>query len=132
MTLSRHRNAWPVAVLADAAAVVVFAAIGRASHHEPVGPRGVWHTAWPFLLGAALGLALTAYARVRPTAVRAGLRVWVWTVVIGMVVRSATGVGVAVAFVVVASVVLGVFLVGWRMAVRLRAWRSRWGRIARR
>lgn len=92
----------------------------------------MWHTAWPFLLGAALGLALTAYARVRPTAVRAGLRVWVWTVVIGMVVRSATGVGVAVAFVVVASVVLGVFLVGWRMAVRPRTRRSRLGRIARR
>jgi hypothetical protein len=122
---SRRRDAWPVAVLGDVAAVLVFALIGRANHDESVGPHGVWHTAWPFLLGAALGLAATAYARVSPTAVRAGVRVWVWTLVIGMVVRAATGAGTAVAFVIVAAVVLAVFLVGWRAALVWRTWR-RW------
>jgi hypothetical protein len=123
--LTRRRDAWPVAVVGDGLAILVFAVIGRANHHESTGPHGVWHTAWPFLLGAALGLAATAYARVSPTAVRAGVRVWVWTLVIGMVVRASTGVGTAIAFVIVAAVVLGAFLVGWRAALVWRTWRNR-------
>ena len=125
MRLSRRREAWPIAVVADAVSVLVFVVIGRNSHHESTGAHGVWHTAWPFLLGAALGLAFTAYSRVTPTAIRAGVRVWVWTVVIGLVVRSATGGGIAPAFIVVAAVVLGVFLVGWRAVLtwsRVRRW----------
>ena len=126
MLRTRHGTTWIVAVVADAVVVVVFATIGRASHHEGTRLHGVWHTAWPFLLGAAFGLAVTAYARVRPTTVRAGVRVWVWTVVIGMVVRSATGAGTAPAFVAVATVVLGAFLVGWRAAYGVRKFRTFW------
>jgi hypothetical protein len=128
MLRTRGAHAWPIAVAGDAVAILLFAVIGRANHHESTGMRGVWHTAWPFLLGAALGLAATAYARVSPTAVRAGVRVWVWTLVIGMVVRAATGGGTAVAFVIVAAIVLGVFLVGWRAALGWRARRSTFSR----
>lgn len=127
----RSRNTWTIAVPADAVAILVFALIGRANHHESTGAQGVWHTAWPFFLGAALGLAATAYARVSPTAVRSGIRVWVWTLVIGMVVRAATGAGTALAFVIVAAIVLAFFLVGWRAALTWRAWRSRWHRLSR-
>jgi hypothetical protein len=130
MPLSR-RSDWPIAVVGDAVAILVFAAIGRANHGESTSAHGIWHTAWPFLLGAALGLGATAYARISPTSVRAGVRVWVWTLVIGMVVRAATGAGTALAFVIVAVIVLGVFLVGWRLALSWRSWRSRWRRIAR-
>ena len=122
MFRSRRRRDWAIAVVADAVAVLVFVLIGRANHHESTGVGGVWHTAWPFLVGAALGLALTAYTRVGPTSIAAGVRVWVWTLVIGMVLRSATGGGTAVAFVVVATIVLGVFLVGWRAALLWRTW----------
>jgi hypothetical protein len=125
MLRTRPGNAWPIAVVGDAVAIVVFAVIGRANHHESTGPHGVWHTAWPFLLGAALGLGATAYARVSPTAIRAGVRVWVWTLVIGMVVRAATGAGTALAFVIVAAIVLGVLLVGWRAALLWRTWQRR-------
>jgi hypothetical protein len=130
MPWSTRRNAWPIAIVADAVAVLLFVVIGRANHHESDSAHGIWHTAWPFLLGAALGLALTAYARLAPTAIRAGVRVWVWTVVIGLVVRDATGGGVPVAFVIVAIIVLGVFLVGWRAALTWRTWRSHWRRVA--
>jgi hypothetical protein len=112
-------------------AIVVFAAIGRANHDESTAAHGIWHTAWPFLLGAALGLAATAYARTSPTSVRAGVRVWVWTLVIGMVVRAATGAGTAVAFVIVAAIVLAAFLIGWRALLTWRTWRSRWRRLTR-
>jgi hypothetical protein len=124
-----RRRTWPVAVAGDAVAILVFALIGRANHHESTGAHGIWHTAWPFLLGAALGLAATAYARVSPTAVRSGVRVWVWTLVIGMVVRAATGAGTAIAFVIVAAIVLAAFLVGWRAALTWRTWRSRRRRL---
>ena len=131
----RTRNrAWPIAVVGDALAILLFATIGRANHHETTGIGGVWHTAWPFLLGAALGLAATTYARVSPTALRAGVRVWVWTLVIGMVVRAATGAGTAIAVVIVAALVLAAFLVGWRAVLAWRSWRSwrsRWRRITR-
>jgi hypothetical protein len=110
----------------DTVAVLVFVLVGRANHHESAGIGGVWHTGWPFLVGAGLGLALTAYTRVRPTSIPAGVRVWVWTFVIGMVLRSATGGGTAAGFVVVAAIALGVFLVGWRAALSWRTWRSRW------
>lgn len=119
------RRAWPIAIVGDAVAVLLFVVIGRANHHESTGLHGIGHTAWPFLLGAALGLAVTAYTRLDPTSVRAGTRVWVWTVVIGLVVRAATGGGTPAAFVVVTAVVLGAFLVGWRVALGWRTWRRR-------
>jgi len=44
-----------VALLAggDAAALLMFAAVGRGSHAELDGIAGVLDTAWPFLLGAS-------------------------------------------------------------------------------
>jgi hypothetical protein len=131
MLRRRRADSWALAIAGDAVAIVVFAVIGRANHHEATGLHGVWHTAWPFLLGAALGLAATAYARVSPTAVRSGVRVWVWTLVIGMVVRAATGAGTAIAFVIVAAIVLAVFIIGWRALFGWRTWSSRWRHIAR-
>jgi hypothetical protein len=104
-----------VALLLDCALVVVFAAVGRASHDEsgPVG--GALSTAWPFLVGTTLGwLVVRAMRRSWPLDVAPGVTVWFATVVVGMVLRRAVGSGTAVSFVVVASVVLAAFLLGWR------------------
>lgn len=46
--------------------------------------------------------------------------VWISTVVIGMLLRKASAQGVAVSFVIVASTVTAVFLLGWRGLARLR------------
>jgi len=48
-----------------------------------------------------------------------GIVVWLSTVVVGMLLRRLTGDGTAASFVVVALVVLGVFLLGWRAARQL-------------
>lgn len=114
------RRAWLVTVAADAVAVLAFAAVGRANHGESDGAAGIWHTAWPFLLGTAIGLGVARFTRSDPFAVRTGVRVWLWTLVIGMVVRHTIGGGTPVAFVVVAAVVLAALLVGWRAVL---AWR---------
>jgi hypothetical protein len=96
----------------DVLFVVAFVIIGRASHGESL--LGTLVTLWPFLAGLAIGwLVMRAWRgprRLWPTAVV----VWLVTVVAGMLLRLVSGQGVETSFVVVATLVLGVFLVGWR------------------
>lgn len=125
MRLTSRRNPWPIAVAADLLVVIVFAAVGRANHHESTGIHGVLRTAWPFGLGALLALALSAWTHTDPLTLRIGLRVWLWTLVIGMVVRHASGDGTALSFVIVATLVLAALFLGWRLAFRWSRWRSR-------
>ncbi|MHA7653679.1 DUF3054 domain-containing protein [Mycobacterium sp. ML4] len=105
----------------DVVAVLVFCALGRRSHDEGLSVGGLASTAWPFLSGTALGWLISRGWRA-PTAVApTGVIVWVSTVVAGMLLRKATSAGVAAAFVVVASTVTAVFLLGWRAGVQLAA-----------
>ena len=94
--------------------VLVFALSGRTSHAEALDPAGLWGTAWPFLAGAAIGwLAIRAWRA--PLAVwPTGVVIWVSSVLLGMLLRALTGQGTAVAFIIVATVTLGLLLVGWR------------------
>jgi len=107
------RQVWSAAA-ADALCVLAFCAVGRRSHAEGVTISGVAGTAWPFLVGAVLGWLLSRGWR-RPLAVvPTGLAVWVCTIAIGMVLRKANSGSVAVTFVVVASTVTALLLLGWR------------------
>jgi hypothetical protein len=109
------RPSVPFALLADACCVLAFVAIGRLAHHDGDGAAGLWHTAWPFLLGLLIGLVVARYWR-RPTAIRpAGLGAWLGAAAIGMAIRVAAGQGTAVAFIAVALAFLGLFLLGWRV-----------------
>ncbi|WP_286277105.1 DUF3054 domain-containing protein [Naasia aerilata] len=113
-----------LAFAVDLVLVLVFVLIGRASHGEDQAGFAV--TLLPFLAGLLAGWLLRSGRP--PLAVRSGAVVWAATVVLGMLLRAATGQGIAPAFVVVAVLVLGVFLVGWRavglLIARLRG-RSR-------
>jgi hypothetical protein len=101
-----------LAALADVVLVVAFVLIGRASHNE--GPLGTLVTLWPFLAGLAVGW-LGARAWQSPFRVRwTGITIWAATVIVGMLLRLASGQGVQLGFVIVATVVLGIFLLGWR------------------
>ena len=110
--------------LADLGCVLLFVVIGRANHHAGGGLAGLWDTAWPFATGTAVGLLATRYWQ-RPTAVvPVGVGVWLCTVAIGMLLRVVSGQGTAFAFVLVALAFLGLFQLGWRVAVG-RAARAR-------
>jgi FtsH-binding integral membrane protein len=107
----------PLALVADLVAVLVFAAAGRASHAEENAALGVLTTAWPFIAALLLSwFVVMVRARRLPLDVSAAVPVWLGTVALGMALRAATGRGVAVSFVLVATVVLGVLLLGWRAA----------------
>ncbi|WP_040839116.1 DUF3054 domain-containing protein [Nocardia brevicatena] len=114
----------PIAV--DVLLVVLFCVIGRRSHDEAI-LGGLLHTVWPFGIGLAVGWVLAAVASRRraddepfdgtmlwPT----GIAVWGATLVIGMLLRAASGQGTAPSFILVAGSVLALFLLGWRGAIR--------------
>lgn len=106
-----------LAAVADAALILLFAAIGRDAHQRGDVIAGVLLTAWPFLAGAALawmGLRVwRAPLRVWP----AGVSVWIGAVALGMVLRAVTGQTVVLPFIIVALLSLGVFLLGYRLIV---------------
>jgi hypothetical protein len=116
----------PVAAVAAVAAatldccgVLAFVLIGRHAHDHGDSPAGVWHTAWPFLAGLAIGVVVTRAWR-RPFAiVPAGLGAWLGTAVAGMVIRVLAGQGTAAAFIAVALGFLALFLLGWRLIGRM-------------
>ncbi|WP_203417014.1 DUF3054 domain-containing protein [Jiangella ureilytica] len=110
------------ALLLDVALVLLFVLIGRRTHDDPLSLVGLARTAWPFAAGVAAGWVVAVLRRRPPAALVTGVTVWVATVAVGMLLRAASGQGTAVSFVVVATVVLGAFLVGWRgLAARLPA-----------
>ncbi|HAG58025.1 MAG TPA: DUF3054 domain-containing protein [Arthrobacter bacterium] len=106
------------AALSDAFLILLFAAIGRDAHQRGEIVTGVFLTAWPFLVGAALAW-LGARAWRRPLSITSGVVIWLGTVAGGMILRAVTGQTVVVAFVIVALLSLGLFLVGYRALVAL-------------
>jgi hypothetical protein len=114
--LRLQRPAW---LAVDVVGVLVFCAVGRRSHDEGLNVTGIAVTAWPFLTGTVVGWLVSRGWR-RPTAVApTGVVVWLCTVVIGMLLRKATSAGVAASFVVVATTVTALLLLGWRVAAGL-------------
>lgn len=107
-----------LSLLADAALVLVFVLIGRASHDEnPV--LGALVTLWPFFAGLLVGWIVSRGLRAPLAIVRTGIPVWASTVIVGMLLRAVSGQGVQVSFVVVTCIVLAYFLLGWRLVARL-------------
>ena len=106
-----QRLRWPGI---DVAVVALFAAVGRLSHEEGLTLGGWLHTAWPFLVGLAVGWSLVIGLKRPPASLPAGVIAWAATVPTGMVLRQLTGEGTATSFVIVATLVLGVGLLGAR------------------
>jgi hypothetical protein len=116
----RARGRPVVAIAGDVLAVAVFVLVGRGSHGEGEALRGVVVTGWPFVAGLAVGWAILLARRIRPLSSSAGLGLAACTVAIGMVLRhTVSHDGTPLSFVVVASLFLTAFLVGWRALARV-------------
>jgi len=103
-----------IAAVADLFLVLVFVLIGRGSHEEGFTLLGTLNTAWPFVVGLALGWLVSRAWREPLSMRQAALPIWASTVVIGVLLRAVSGQGVAVSFVIVTLLVLAAFLFGWR------------------
>lgn len=112
------------AFLLDVVLVIAFAATGRAQHDENLW-SGLATTAWPFLVGLGVGWVVTLGWRAPTAPVRTGLGVWAATIIGGMLLRAASGQGIAISFIIVASIVLFVALFGWRIVAALIGRRRR-------
>jgi Protein of unknown function (DUF3054) len=102
--------------LVDVIAILVFVALGRQSHDEDGGwLGGLVQVAAPFLLALVLGwVALRAWRRPMDPATGVGL--WLVVVVLGMLLRRVVfDRGTATPFVIVATLFIGVLLIGWRL-----------------
>ncbi len=102
----------------DAIAVLAFVVAGRRSHDEG---GNAWvetaKVAAPFLIALAVGWCATR-AWKRPEALATGAGIWAVTVVLGMLLRRAVfDRGTAASFVIVATLVTGALLLGWRAVV---------------
>lgn len=101
----------PLAI--DLVLVLVFAAVGRASHGE--GLSGILVTAWPFLLACLLAWVVIAALGDQGHGLRAATVLWLVTWLGGMAIRVAAGGTAQGAFVVVAGAFLALVLYGWRL-----------------
>ncbi|MDO5627782.1 MAG: DUF3054 domain-containing protein [Mobilicoccus sp.] len=104
-----------LALVLDALVIAGFAALGREQHDSGPAITGALETAWPFLIGGAVGWLVWWLARRSPAlGLGGGAVVWLSTVVVGMALRALTGQGTAFVFVLVTLGVTGAFLLGWR------------------
>ena len=94
----------------DVVAVVVFVAIGRRNHNEGTALSGIIGVAAPFLI--ALGISWIGLRTWRKPFNRASLvATWIITVAIGLLLRRLVfDRGIAIAFIIVATITLGVLL----------------------
>jgi Protein of unknown function (DUF3054) len=106
-------------LILDVAAVLAFVAIGRHTHHDGDALAGLWQTAWPFGAGLVIGLVAVRAWRAPLALVPTGLGAWLGAAGAGMVIRVLAGQGTAAAFIGVALAFLGLFLLGWRVVVRI-------------
>ena len=116
MTSANLARRVQIASALDTAIVVTFVAIGRRTHDEDEAISGLVATAAPFVIALAISWVVWRVWNV-PSTTTTGLRVWLTTVAIGMLLRRFVfDDGTATSFVIVATAFLGVFLVGWRVA----------------
>jgi hypothetical protein len=116
-------SSWVSPLVTDLLVVMLFAFLGRVAHAEGDLVAGTLTTAAPFALGLLAGWLRAPCAGI-PTAhrartVRFGWWLLAWTMGGGVLLRAMLGDGLAPAFLLVATTVLTVGLVG-------RRWGQQW------
>ena len=133
--LANHRHRQPfntqsalLCAAADTAVVLLFIALGRFSHSEPLSLGGLAGTGWPFVVGLIGGYLGVVIARLTPISLAGGLVVSLKAFILSMILRAGIQQDpTPLAFVMVTAVVLVGLMLGWRMLAlqRLRRRRSR-------
>lgn len=104
---------------ADLVLVALFALLGRRSHEETLTAGGVFETAWPFLAALAAGWLICRLWKAPLRLFPHGICLWLITLAGGMALRLVSGATAALPFVIVATLVLALFLLGHRLIATL-------------
>ena len=116
--MTPQRRAATLRFILDIICVVIFVIIGRRNHNETTDAVGTLRTAAPFLI-ALLGAWVGAKAWRAPRTLSTGVVLWIVTTAVGLGIRRLVfGDGIATPFVIVATLVLGLLLVGTRLQKR--------------
>jgi peptidoglycan/LPS O-acetylase OafA/YrhL len=112
------RRAASLRFILDVVCVVIFVIVGRRNHDETTDAVGTLRTTAPFLI-ALLGAWVGSKAWRAPRALSTGVVLWIVTAGVGLGIRRFVfGDGIATPFVIVATLVLGLLLVGTRLQRR--------------
>ena len=118
-TPTRQAMPAPVVFVVDVVCVIIFAMAGRSAHGGMQGLADVAGVAWPFLVALGVGwMIVGGTRRAAPRTISDGVIVFVATLAGGMLLRGATGGGIASAFIMVAAGFLALTLIGWRLLAR--------------
>lgn len=106
-------------ILGDVIAIILFALLARLAHNSealPFSVQGVADTAWPFLIGLALGWAVIVCAKMQHWRVApAGVTVWILSVITGLSIWGIRHDALPHwSFIIVASVMSFILIIGWR------------------
>lgn len=105
------RKPW-IPFVVDAVLVIVFAATGRSSHAESLGPLAIFGTAGPFLAALVIGWLIVRLTKLQPSAPwPAGVLIYAVTLTSGLAIRILFGATAALPFILVTAGVLAVFLI---------------------
>jgi FtsH-binding integral membrane protein len=105
----------------DALCVLLMVVIGTRNHETDTGITGVLFVAAPFWIAMSLAHLAPLLQRKNRKEQNAYV-VWGYTVVMGMVLRNMVfDRGTATAFIIVATVFLGITMFGWRALLARRA-----------
>lgn len=109
-------------LMKDIIAVLVFAVLARAAHGG-LGLAQIADTFWPFAVGALVGTGIATVAlRGAGSAIRYGVIVWLVTVLTGLAIWAARHAAAPhISFIIVATTMSGLLLLGWRAARMLVA-----------
>lgn len=110
-------------LMKDIIAVLVFAVLARTAHGG-LGLAQIADTFWPFAIGALVGtgIATVVLRGAGGGAIRYGVVVWLVTVLTGLAIWAARHATVPhISFIIVATTMSGLLLLGWRAAGRLVA-----------
>ena len=105
----------------DALCVLLMVVIGTRNHKTDTGITGILFVAAPFWIAMSLAHLAPLFQRTAKADAHVVV-VWGYTVVMGMVLRNTVfDRGTAVAFIIVATVFLGITMFGWRALLARRA-----------
>lgn len=103
--------------LFDVLAILAFAIFARMAHKsEPFTVVNILDTWWPFLLGVVAAWIIISVSKMVTHSLTSGTLVWVCSVASGLTIWAANnGRAPHISFIIVATVMSGLLLLGWRL-----------------